>query len=62
VLLVALGWAIFYGSVSLLIGAFLAWLVFHFVVIPREERDLEARFGNSYLEYKKKVPRWLGRV
>jgi protein-S-isoprenylcysteine O-methyltransferase Ste14 len=59
---IALGWAIFYGSLSLLIAAFLAWLFFNFLVVPREERDLEARFGDSYLEYKKRVPRWLGKV
>ena len=30
-----------------------------FVVIPREERYLEGRFGVEYLEYKAKVRRWL---
>jgi len=28
-------------------------------VIGDEEPDLEKRFGNEYLEYKKKVPRWI---
>ncbi len=28
-------------------------------VTKREERDLEKRFGNEYLEYKRKVPRWI---
>ena len=59
VLIIALGWALFYGSVSILVGAVLAWILFNFVVVPREERDLEARFGESYLEYKNRVPRWL---
>jgi protein-S-isoprenylcysteine O-methyltransferase Ste14 len=59
VLVIALGWALFYGSLSILIGAFVAWLTFNFVVIPREEGDLRARFGESYLEYKNRVPRWL---
>ena len=58
-LIIALGWALFYGSVSILVGAVLAWILFNFVVVPREERDLEARFGESYLEYKNRVPRWL---
>jgi protein-S-isoprenylcysteine O-methyltransferase Ste14 len=30
-----------------------------FVVIPREERYLQRRFGIEYLEYKAKVRRWL---
>ena len=31
----------------------------NFVVIPREERYLERRFGAQYLQYKAKVRRWL---
>lgn len=54
------GWAIFYGSLPVLIG-FLAWFAFfNFVAVPYEERDLEARFGESYRQYKQMVPRWLG--
>jgi protein-S-isoprenylcysteine O-methyltransferase Ste14 len=30
-------------------------------VVPWEERNLEARFGEAYLRYKHSVPRWLGR-
>jgi protein-S-isoprenylcysteine O-methyltransferase Ste14 len=30
-------------------------------VIKYEEHDLEKRFGNEYLGYKKKVPRWVPR-
>ena len=33
---------------------------FHFVIVPWEERDLEARFGAAYRAYKARVPRWLG--
>ncbi len=56
-----LGWALFYGSVALLIGFLLMWVMMNFVAVPREERDLEARFGESYLEYKNKVSRWFGK-
>jgi len=62
VLVIALGWALFYGSVSILIGTLVAWLFFNLVVVPREERDLEGRFGKSYLEYKNRVPRWFGKT
>jgi protein-S-isoprenylcysteine O-methyltransferase Ste14 len=55
-----LGWALFYGSLTVLIG-FLLWFgLFVFVLVPSEERDLEARFGEAYRAYKQAVPRWLG--
>jgi protein-S-isoprenylcysteine O-methyltransferase Ste14 len=56
-----LGWALFYGSAAVLIGAAVLWLLFNFRAIPREERDLEARFGEDYRRYLATVPRWLGR-
>ncbi len=56
-----LGWAIFYGSVAVLIGFVGVCVVVNYMV-RREERDLEAQFGEAYLEYKMMVPRWLGKV
>lgn len=55
-----LGWAIFYGSIAVLIAFILWWVFFAFIQIPTEERQLEARFGESYLQYREKVPRWFG--
>lgn len=34
-------------------------LVLHFGVILREERYLEAKFGDVYLDYKSRVRRWI---
>jgi len=34
-------------------------LVLHFGVVLREERYLEARFGDAYLVYKARVRRWI---
>jgi protein-S-isoprenylcysteine O-methyltransferase Ste14 len=59
-LVVWLGWAHFYGSLTVFAG-FLAWLaLFNLVVVPWEERRLEARFGETYRAYRVRVPRWLG--
>ncbi len=53
-----LGWAIFYGSLAVLIAFVLWWMAFAFIIVPDEERRLEARFGDTYLRYKATVPRW----
>jgi protein-S-isoprenylcysteine O-methyltransferase Ste14 len=58
-LLLLLGWALFYGSLAVLIGFLVAAVAFQFLAVPLEERALEGRFGEAYREYKSKVPRWL---
>jgi len=54
-----LGWTLLFGSASVLIGCIILWLVLTLIVLPREERGLEAAFGEVYLQYKNTVPRWL---
>jgi protein-S-isoprenylcysteine O-methyltransferase Ste14 len=55
-----LGWAVFHGSVAVFLG-FGAWLMaFRYLIVPQEESALEERFGEAYLTYRAKVPRWLG--
>jgi protein-S-isoprenylcysteine O-methyltransferase Ste14 len=34
-------------------------LIFHYGVVLREERYLTAKFGEPYLQYKRKVARWI---
>jgi protein-S-isoprenylcysteine O-methyltransferase Ste14 len=57
-----LGWTVFYGSPAVFVGLALLWFVFNLWVIPHEERQLEALFGDEYLEYRRSVRRWIGRV
>jgi protein-S-isoprenylcysteine O-methyltransferase Ste14 len=57
-----LGWAMFFGSLAVFLGYISLLLVVNLVLVPREERTLEAAFGQAYLMYKKRVPRWLGQA
>jgi protein-S-isoprenylcysteine O-methyltransferase Ste14 len=52
------GWALLYGSVAVFIAllVLVAWVSF---ILPREERALEAKFGDVYRAYQARVPRWL---
>jgi len=52
------GWTVFYGSLLVLVGLVFAWLLLNYVVIPREERGLEARHKETYRQYLQRVPRW----
>jgi protein-S-isoprenylcysteine O-methyltransferase Ste14 len=57
--LLQLGIALWAGSLWLLVTLALAVATMSFVVIPREERYLEARFPAEYACYKSSVRRWL---
>jgi protein-S-isoprenylcysteine O-methyltransferase Ste14 len=57
--LLQLGIALWVNSVWLIITLLAAVAVMSLVVIPREERYLEARFPSEYAAYKASVRRWL---
>ncbi len=59
---IGLGWAIFYGSVVMLILTVVEWAFFNYLKVPQEERGLEARFGEAYRAYRRRVPRWIGTI
>ena len=61
-----LGMALAYAALSLfadsliaLAGLPVALAVMHYGVIAREERYLEAKFGDAYRDYRRMVRRWL---
>jgi protein-S-isoprenylcysteine O-methyltransferase Ste14 len=62
VLTVLLGISLLFGSPGILIWATLFFagntLYFHYV----EEKGLEKRFGEEYVDYRKNVPMWLPRL
>ena len=58
--------ALFYAGVATLVNALWAMLMLPIVllvinrgVIGREERYLERKFGEQYIQYKERVRRWL---
>jgi len=55
----SLFFAMIAGSFWYLAGALILLLLLNFIVIPREEKYLSGRFGEGYLEYKKRTRRWL---
>ena len=54
-----LGVALCVNSLAMVITLVPAVAVMSFVVIPREERYLEAQFPSEYLSYKASVRRWV---
>jgi protein-S-isoprenylcysteine O-methyltransferase Ste14 len=56
------GIALWHQSTLALALAVALFLVFHLVVVYQEEPGLEKRFGDSYREYQRNVPRWVPRI
>ena len=50
------------SSSSVLILAALFWGLSHLLVVLNEEPALKRRFGDSFLQYKNRVNRWLPRI
>ena len=57
--LLQLGIALWMNSLWLVLMLLASVALMSLVVIPREERYLERRFGADYLDYKRSVRRWL---
>ncbi len=57
--LVLFGLAVFCASVVMLLAPIVFVVVIDRAVIPREEETMERLFGQSYVDYKTRVRRWL---
>ena len=58
VIAIILGQAWLFGSIGLAKYALLVLILFHLFVVFYEEPALESQFGESYLAYRRAVPRW----
>jgi protein-S-isoprenylcysteine O-methyltransferase Ste14 len=59
---VLLGQSLLYRSGELLRYTLVAWAIIHLVLIFYEEPVLRGRFGASYEDYCRRVPRWIPRL
>jgi len=56
---VSLGIATLFGNLIIFLAPIAFFLTINFTFIPKEEKILEKLFGQNYVDYKKKVRRWL---
>lgn len=54
-----LGISIYIGNLLSLFSPITFFMIMNFYFIPFEEKFMENIFGNKYIEYKKKVRRWI---
>jgi len=56
---ILLGIAIFLGSLITFVFPIVFIMIMEKRFIPLEEKNLEKKFGNQYIDYKKRVRRWI---
>ena len=62
VVLILFGYIIWFLSIRLLLYTGGVFLALHLFVVLNEEPTLKRKFGESYIEYCQKVPRWIPRI
>ena len=58
-ILLGFGLAILLGSLVSFVFPTIFFLLLHFLYIPNEENQLKTIFGKEYLDYKKRVRKWI---
>jgi protein-S-isoprenylcysteine O-methyltransferase Ste14 len=59
---ILVGEVVLFQSLRLAAYVLIVWLFFHFFVLLYEEPTLRRKFGPSYEEYLKTVPRWIPKL
>ena len=62
VLLVLIGYSVWFLSLLVLLYTLAFFLVIHSFIVLFEEPALRKKFGDSYISYCQKVPRWIPRL
>ncbi len=62
ILAISIGHFLWFEYWNLLLYAVVVFAAFHLFVVYYEEPTLKRKFGTSYEEYLKKVPRWIPRL
>ena len=62
VVAIILGWALWFGSLAVLLYAAVVWLCFTAFVLVYEEPTLRTTFGKQYETYCSNVGRWIPRL
>lgn len=60
-ILMCIGLGTFFESPSILIFSIVLFIYLHASLVLYEETNLEKRFGEEYVDYKRRVPRWVPR-
>ncbi len=59
VTLILFGFAVFFGSIAMLLAPIAFVVIIDRMVIPLEEQNMERLFGAQYTDYQTRVRRWL---
>ncbi|MCL4392653.1 isoprenylcysteine carboxylmethyltransferase family protein [Patescibacteria group bacterium] len=58
-LIILFGLDFYFFSVLSFLNIVIYFIILNYYVIPKEERNIESRFDSAYLEYKRKVRKWI---
>ena len=62
IVMMLIGYFLWFGYWSLLLYCVIVFVLTHLFIVLYEEPTLKRKFGASYDEYLKRVPRWIPRL